>query len=153
MWGVRVPRGWGRGGTGEDRTDTRAHPPNTAHCPAKPPCQGRTERNDPKSHLSLKDLISEPVRNVLEHLNVKNKLMKCVWENVGAWASPLSKPWPQTLLGNGDSVQQLKIVLETCWFLFLQERVVIHLLTYGETELRGGPCRGEVRDSTGRHGA
>ena len=75
---------WGRGGLQSRLESTPARPPTSAMCyqvrPPPTPPPGRTEAKlYPESHLSLKDLISEPVRNVLERLSAKNKIMKCVF--------------------------------------------------------------------------
>lgn len=71
---------WGQGRWERQLESTPACPPTTAMCYQVPPTPGRAEAKlDPESHLSLKDLISEPVRNVLECLSAKKKIMKYVF--------------------------------------------------------------------------
>lgn len=78
---------WGRGRLEPAGIHTLRPPlsclPATKYHPLPNPASGRTEAKlYPESHLSLNDLISEPVRNVLRRLSAKNKIMKCVFSHL-----------------------------------------------------------------------
>ena len=106
MWDVHGggagPAGGGAGG--RDSWNPHLHvPPPTAMCYQVPPTPGKAEAKlDPESQLSSKDLISEPVRNVLECLSAKKEnnemcffhiSLRRVWKPRLLWSTvPVSKP-------------------------------------------------------------
>lgn len=122
--------------------------PSTTPPPTPPP--GRTEAKlYPESHLSLNDLISEPVRNVLERLSAKNKIMRCVFSHLArmsleTYASLVYGPCPQTCPENGDTASPQS------WAVTCSNLADNHWLF--SIRLRHDLCLGGLRSPSGRRG-
>lgn len=145
---------WGPGRLQSRLESTPARPPS-AMCyqvpPPPTPPPGRTEAKlYPESHLSLNDLISEPVRNVLERLSAKNKIMKCVFSHLArmsleTYASLVYGPCPQTCPENGDTASPQS------WAVTCSNLADNHwLFSIG---LRHDLCLGGLRSPSGRRGS
>lgn len=118
--------------------------------PPTPPPRRTEAKLYPESHLSLNDLISEPVRNVLERLSAKNKIMKCVFSHLArmsleTYASLVYGPCPQTCPENRDTVSPQS------WAVTCSNLADNHWLF--SIRLRYDLCLEGLRSPSGRRGS